>query len=103
MYAIFENGGQQYKVTEGDVVDIALTKAEAGTEVTFDQVRLVEADGAVKVGQPLVDGAAVTATVMGEHKAPKVVGISFRRRQGSKVKTGHRQRYTRVKITGIQS
>jgi large subunit ribosomal protein L21 len=103
MYAIIENAGRQYKVAEGDVLDIDLRKADAGEALTFDMVKLLERDGEVKVGTPNVDGASVTAEVMGIVKAPKVRGISFRRRKGSRVKYGHRQQYTRLRITGINA
>ncbi|MHC4872173.1 MAG: 50S ribosomal protein L21 [Planctomycetota bacterium] len=102
MYAIIENGGRQYKVSEGDVIDIDLVKAEADSEITFDKVKMLDADGDVKVGTPDVSGATVTASVVGEIKTDKVLGTSFRRRHGSKVTKGHRQRYTQVKITGIK-
>jgi large subunit ribosomal protein L21 len=102
MYAIFENGGKQYKVSEGDVVDVDLMAGAEG-ELKFDKVVLLDNEGNVSVGAPAVSGASVTATVVDTIKTPKVIGTSFRRRQGSKVTKGHRQKYTRVKITGINA
>jgi len=101
MYAIIEVGSRQYRVAEGDVIDVDRRDADEGSEVVFDQVKLVEGEDGVRVGTPAVAGASVAAQVVGEVKGPKVRGCSFRRRKGSKVKYGHRQRYTRVKITGI--
>lgn len=102
MYAIIENGGKQYKVSEGDVIDVDLVDAAEKAEITFDKVKMLDNNGDVKVGKPDVSGAVVTASVVGMLKGDKVVGTSFRRRHGSKVTKGHRQGYTRVKITGIK-
>lgn len=102
-YAIIQKGSHQYRVSEGDVIDVDRMDAESGSEVTFDQVKLVGGENGVSVGAPLVDGASVAATVVGEVKGEKKRGMNFRRRKGSKRKLGHRQRYTRVKITGISA
>ena len=103
MYAIIENAGRQYKVAEGDIINIDLRQTQDGEELKFEKVKLLSDGSDTKVGAPDVAGASVTATVIGTVKAPKVTGISFRRRQGSKVKSGHRQKYTQVKITGISA
>ncbi len=103
MYAIIESHGRQYTVREGEEIDLPRQDAEPGSEITFENVKLVNDDGAVQVGAPHVSGATVTATVVGEAKGAKVTGVSFRRRKGSKVKTGHRPRYTRVRITGLSA
>jgi large subunit ribosomal protein L21 len=102
MYAIIENAGRQYRVAEGDTIDIDLTGRDAGEAVTFDQVRLCERDGEVTVGTPNVEGASVSGEVVGTVKGPKLRATVFRRRKGSKSTYGHRQKYTRVRITGIQ-
>jgi large subunit ribosomal protein L21 len=102
MHAVIETGGRQYRVTEGDVIDVQLLGQEDG-EVSFDRVKLVESEDAVKVGAPDVDGATVAGTVLGTVKGRKVVGVSFRRRKGSKKTKGHRQKFSRVKITGINA
>ena len=103
MYAIIEDSGQQFRVSEGDVVDVDLRELpDEATEVQFDRVLLISADDSVKVGTPLVDGAKVTATIVDPlAKGPKVYNYYWRRRKGSRRKTGHRQKYLRVKITGI--
>ena len=73
MYAIIETGGKQYKVAEGDIITVEKLGVEAGQEYTFDKVLVLAKDGDVKVGAPYVEGAAVTASVIGDGKAKKVV------------------------------
>lgn len=102
MYAIVEDSGTQIKVTDGDVLDIDLRDLDGADSITFDRVLMVGGEGDAKIGQPYVDGASVTAEVMGEIKGDKIDVIKFKRRKGYKVKQGHRQRYLRVKITGIK-
>jgi large subunit ribosomal protein L21 len=100
MYAIIEEGGRQYKVTSGDTI---LIDREAGDEktITFDQVLLVGGEGEPKIGLPLVEGAKVTADVIGAEKGPKIDIVKYKRRKGYHKKIGHRQNHVRVKITGI--
>ena len=103
MYAVIEDSGQQFRVSQGDVLDVDLrdVPAEAG-EVEFDRVLLTSDAGTVRVGTPLVEGAKVVAEVLEpEHKGPKVHIYHLRRRKNSRRKTGHRQRYLRVRITEI--
>ena len=103
MYAIIEDSGQQFRVSEGDVVDVDLRELpDEATEVEFDRVLLISADGDIKIGTPLLDGAKVTAEIVDPlAKGPKIHVYHWRRRKGSRRKTGHRQKYLRVKITGI--
>lgn len=101
MYAIISDRGRQTTVRVGDVVDLDLNDAEPGSEITLDRVLLVGGEGGVRLGAPTVDGASVTAKVIGLHKGDKVVAFRFRRRKNVRVKRGHRQRYTRVEVTGI--
>lgn len=102
MYAIFEDGGKQYKVSEGDVLLIERRDRQPGqTQITFDRVLMVGAGAQVRIGAPWVEGASVTATVTQELKAPKVVGVKFRRRKGYMRKFGHRQPLLRVAIDKI--
>ena len=102
MYAIIATGGKQYKVSEGDVIRVEKLGAEAGSEVTFDQV-LAVSDKKLKVGSPVVDGASVTATVVGEGKGKKVIVYKFKSKTGYHKKNGHRQAYTEVKIDKINA
>ena len=102
MYAIIATGGKQYKVSEGDIIRVEKLGVEAGETFTFDQVLAVNNDG-LKVGAPTVDGATVTATVMGEGKGKKVIVYKYKRKSGYHNKNGHRQQYTQVKIEKINA
>jgi large subunit ribosomal protein L21 len=101
MYAIIDDSGKQFKVTSGDRIKIDREVDEGAKSLTFDRVLLVGGAGDAKVGNPLVAGATVTAEVLGAIKGPKVYTVKYRRRKGFHKKIGHRQRYTEVKITGI--
>lgn len=105
MYAIIEDSGQQFRVSEGDVLNVDLREladTEGVKSVQFDRVLLVSGDGGTKVGTPLVAGASVAAEVVAEEvKGPKLEIVRFRRRKHSRRRTGHRQRYVRVRITKI--
>ncbi len=100
MYAIIADSGKQFKVTSGDT--ILIDRADyAEKSITFDQVLMVGGEGSAKIGAPLVKGATVTADVMGAEKGIKTEAVKYRRRKGFHKKTGHRQNYLRVKVTGI--
>ncbi len=105
MYAVIEDSGQQFRVAEGDVLNVDIRELDDDAkQVEFDRVLLVSDDGDVKVGTPLVQGAKVTADILdSEFKGTKVQSFYWRRRKSSKKKTGHRQKYLKVKVTGIQS
>jgi large subunit ribosomal protein L21 len=100
MYAIIATGGKQYKVAEGDIIKVEKLGAEAGETVTFDQVLAVN-NGEMVVGTPVVSGAKVTATVLGEGKGKKVIVYRYKRKSGYHKKNGHRQIFTEVKIDSI--
>jgi large subunit ribosomal protein L21 len=100
MYAIFKNGGKQYKVQEGDVLELDKMSLEAEATVEFKEVLAVNS-GELVVGTPFVEGAVVTAEVVNEGRAKKVIIFKKRRRKDSKVKRGFRRDYTRVRITKI--
>ena len=101
MYAIIATGGKQYKVSEGDVIKVEKLNAEVGNSVTFDQVIAVN-DNGLKVGADVAN-ANVTATVMDQDKARKVVVYKYKRKTGYHKKNGHRQAYTAVKIDKINA
>ena len=101
MYAIIETGGKQYKVAEGDIITVEKLGVEAGQEYTFDKVLVLAKDGDVKVGAPYVEGAAVTASVIGDGKAKKVVVYKYKPKKGFHKKNGHRQPFTKLKIEKI--
>mgnify|MGYP003151475494 FL=1 len=102
MYAVIKTGGKQYRVEEGDVVRIEKIEVATGESVDFDQVLLVANGDDVKVGQPMLDGAKVTAEVLEQGRHKKIKIVKSRRRKHSRKQQGHRQWYTAVKITGIQ-
>ena len=102
MYAIIAKGGKQYKVAEGDVIKVEKLGAAAGESVVFDKILVVGGDD-VKVGNPTVDGASVTASVVKEGKAKKVIVYKYKRKTGYHKKNGHRQQYTQVKIEKINA
>ena len=102
MYAIIATGGKQYKVAEGEVIRVEKLGAAEGENVVFDQVLVVSGDE-VKVGNPTVAGATVTASVVKEGKAKKVIVYKYKRKTGYHKKNGHRQQYTQVKIDKINA
>lgn len=102
MYAIIATGGKQYTVSEGDVIRVEKLGVNAGDTVTFDQVLFVN-DGEAKVGDPTVAGASVTASVIEEGKAKKVIVYKYKRKTGYHKKNGHRQLFTKVKIEKINA
>lgn len=101
MQAIFRDGGRQYRVKEGDRLDLDLRDADPGSTIEFPDVLLVEDGETSKVGTPLVGGAKVLAKVLGEVKGPKLTIMTYRRRKDSRRKIGHRQRYLQVEIESI--
>jgi large subunit ribosomal protein L21 len=102
VYAIFEDGGKQYKVSTGDNLLVEIRDLTEGQEeITFDQVMMVGEGNSAKIGTPWVAGASVSAKLVKELKMPKVEGIVFKRRKGHRRKWGHRQQMLRVEITGI--
>ena len=101
-YAVIETGGKQYKVEEGDIIRVEKLGVEPGETVTFDQV-LVIRDADTKVGNPSIDGASVTATVLDEGKSKKVIVYRYKPKTGYHKKNGHRQPYTQVKIEKINA
>jgi large subunit ribosomal protein L21 len=101
MYAIILDGGHQYKVEEGQQLDIDYRDAPAGDELTFDRVLAVSDGGDVKLGRPTVEGASVIAKVLGPIQGEKLTVQKFRRRKNMRKKTGHRSIYTRVEISKI--
>ncbi len=103
MYAIISASGAQFKVEEGQLLDIDLLEEQAGSTIVFDRVLAVSNGENLTVGQPTVAGASVTAEVVGVEQGPKLVIQKFRRRKNSRRRTGHRQMYTRVKITKISA
>ena len=102
MYAIISDGGRQYKVEEGQQLEVDYRDASAGNELTFERILAVSTDEGLKLGKPNVEGASVTAEVLGVSQGDKIYVQKFRRRKNSRRRTGHRQLYTKVKINKIQ-
>ncbi|MCR5684304.1 MAG: 50S ribosomal protein L21 [Lachnospiraceae bacterium] len=102
MYAVIATGGKQYKVSEGDVIKVEKLGIAAGETVTFDQVLVVN-DGSLKVGNPTVNGATVSASVVEEGKFRKVIVYRYKNKTGYHKKNGHRQAFTKVKIDKINA
>lgn len=102
MYAIIQTGSKQYKVAVGDIIEVEKLGLEAGSEVTFDQVLAVAAeDGKLNIGTPMVEGAKVSAKVLDNFRAKKIVVFKMKRRKGYRRTQGHRQNLSRVEITAI--
>lgn len=100
-YAIVESGGKQYRAVEGTTIEVDLLVAEAGQQVNLDKVLLLVDGEQISVGTPSVSGARVTASVVDHVKGPKVVIFKYRPKKRIRVKTGHRQQYTLLKIENI--
>ena len=103
MYAVFESGGKQHRVEEGQVINLELLDAEQGAAIDFDKVLLVADGESTKIGQPYVEGGKVSAEVVAHGRDKKVTIIKFRRRKHHRKQMGHRQWFTQVKITGISA
>lgn len=103
MYAVIETGGKQYRVSPGQTVEVELLPAEPGATVTLDRVLLVSAEDGATVGQPLVPGGAVVATVIGEGRGKKVIVFKYKSKKRYRRTTGHRQDYTYLTVTDIQA
>ncbi|GAB5521902.1 MAG: hypothetical protein RhofKO_41530 [Rhodothermales bacterium] len=101
MYAIVEIAGKQYKVQENAKLYVPLLKANEEDTITLDNVLLIGGNGSTQIGAPVVEGASVGATVLGHVKADKVIVFKKKRRKGYKVKNGHRQKYTQIRIDSI--
>ena len=101
MYAVIKTGGKQYKVVPGEKLKVEQLPAEVGAQVVLDQVLLVGDESSVRLGQPIVAGATVTATVLGHGRGDKVKIFKMRRRKHYQKHQGHRQGFTELKIDGI--
>ena len=102
-YAIFKTGGKQYRVKQGDVLDVEKLSLEIGSIAEFDQVLAVSENGQVNFGSPILVGAKVTAEVQSHYKDRKIIVFKYKPKTRYRRKLGHRQNYTRLLIQGIQS
>jgi len=103
MYVVFETGGKQYKASEGDVLFVEKLDVTADETITFDNVKIVSNEGTVTVGTPTVDGASVSAKVLKNGKAKKVIVYKMKPKDNYRKKQGHRQPYTKIQIEKINA
>ncbi|HJP35596.1 MAG TPA: 50S ribosomal protein L21 [Gammaproteobacteria bacterium] len=101
MNVVIKTGGKQYRVSEGDKLDVESLDAAPGDKIEFPEVLLVRDGDTLEVGTPLVEGAKVTATVLEHGRGEKIRIVKFKRRKQYRRQMGHRQNFTRVEITGI--
>jgi large subunit ribosomal protein L21 len=101
MYAIIETGGKQYRVELNDVIDVELLNSAEEEKVEFKNVLFVGGGSDVKMGAPYLTDVTVKADLVGEVKGPKVIAFKYKKRKRYRRKVGHRQKYSRVKITEI--
>lgn len=103
MYAIIETGGKQFKVQQGDVLFVEKLNANPGDSVTVEKVLMVEQDGTVKVGTPVVEGAKAVLKVLEHGKGEKIVVFKYKPKKNYRRKQGHRQPYTKVLVEAIEA
>lgn len=102
MYAVIKTGGKQYRVAEGDRLRVEKLQGEVGSTLTIDQVLMLGGERVV-VGKPLVSGAKVTAEIVAQDRAKKIIVFKFKRRKNYRRKRGHRQPFTELKITSVSA
>ncbi len=103
MYAVIETGGKQYRVQEGDVISVEKLGLIEGEAYTFDKVLMLAGEDGVKVGNPYIEGATVSATTIEEGRGKKVVVYKYKSKKGYHKKQGHRQCFTKLQINSIQA
>ncbi len=102
MYAILKSGGKQYRVAVGDHIDVERLPNAVGDTITLTSVLMVEQDGKVSTGTPMVSGASIIAKVLGETKGEKTIHFDYRNKHRRRKTIGHRQTYTRLEISEIR-
>ena len=103
MYAVLKTGGKQYRVAIGDKIEVEKLPNAVGDQVTLTDVLMIENEGAVTVGKPMVAGAQVVAKIVGEGKGDKVVHFDYRNKHRRRKTHGHRQQFTRLEILEVRS
>ena len=101
-YAVIKTGGKQYRVAPGDVITVEKLEGEPGTELAFDEVLMASHDGAVQLGTPTVTGATVTAQIVAQGRARKILVYKKKRRKNYRRRQGHRQYETSVRVSEIR-
>ncbi len=102
-YAVIETGGKQYRVSVGDLIAVERLEGDAGSEVTIDRVLMVGGNGEPKIGAPMLEGAAVTATIETQYRGEKIIVFKMKPKKRYRRRTGHRQSLTRLAITAINA
>ncbi len=103
MYAVIETGGHQFRVKQGDVLNVEKLDANVGDTVTLDKVLMVETEGSVKVGTPVVAGAKAVLKVLEHGKGEKIIVFKYKSKKNYRRKQGHRQPYTKVVVEAIEA
>ncbi len=102
MYAVIKTGGKQYRVSEGDVLRVEKLRGDVGSSINLDEVLMIGGDS-VTVGKPTVSGAKVTAEIVAQDRAKKVIVFKKKKRKNYRRKNGHRQPFTELRITGVSA
>ena len=103
MYAVMTSGGKQYKVEEGETLQVEKIPGDVGSSVTFDRVLMISDDDTISIGQPVLDDASVEGHIVEQGKSKKIIVFKYKRRKRYRRKHGHRQQYTAVKIDRIKA
>ncbi|MBX3052568.1 MAG: 50S ribosomal protein L21 [Caldilineaceae bacterium] len=103
MHAVVRTGGKQYRVTPGDIFEVEKLDGNVGDTIRLTDVLLVSNGDDVKIGQPIVDGATVTAKITGQHRGEKILVFRYRPKKRIRVRRGHRQYLTRLQIESIDA
>lgn len=103
MHAVIRTGGKQYRVTPGDIFEVEKLDGNVGDVLSITDVLLVSDGDDVKIGQPIVDGATVTAKITGQHRGEKIMVFRYRPKKRIRVRRGHRQYLTRLEIQSIEA
>lgn len=103
MYAVVSTGGKQYRVQKGETLRVEKIPGEIGSKVTFDKVLMVADGESIRVGQPLIEKAAVQASIVEQDKAKKILVFKYKRRKRYRRRKGHRQPFTAIRIDGIEA
>ncbi|MEZ4286760.1 MAG: 50S ribosomal protein L21 [Polyangiales bacterium] len=102
MYAVIQTGGKQYRVEEGDTLRVEKLAGEVGSDISFSEILMVGGES-VAVGKPFVNGAKVTAEILAQDRAKKIIVFKMKRRKNYRRKNGHRQPFTELRIKSIQA
>lgn len=101
MYAVIKTGGKQYRISEGDIIEVELLSSDENQGVLFKEVLLLHDGSQLQVGNPCIPGASVAGTLLDYVKGDKVVAFKYKKRKNYARKVGHRQKYARLKVTSI--